>query len=349
MRVLHLIMFSIMFSSCSQLDTTISALCEHDHKGGYVIKWEIFPEKDEDIVEVYASDNDSIFPSAPIRQVKTNKYITAIENADSLGFSFFKLKVGNAFSDVITNRIFDLEHVHNLRDLGGYQAVEGKRVRWRKIFRSGEFYKATKSDTSVINSLGIKTIIDFRSKRSQTERKDNINVQNRYSLYVSKVANDSVSNEVMWNRFLRGDAVLYMQDLYEDILVKRSEEYKRFFDLLIDENNYPVLFHCSLGKDQSGVAAFLLLKALGVSTGQAEEDYMLSNQGVDKSKIVAKASELSESQQEAFTMLTKTDIAYLRYGLACVKKEDGSLENYMINKLGLTKEKRQKLRDILLY
>lgn len=352
--ILLVFSLSCLLLGCSKLGISISALCERDHQGGYVVKWEIYPERNDvfagdTVMEIYASGDDTAFPVYPIKKVNVNKFIAVIENADSLGYSFFKLKVGDTYSDVISNRFYELDDVLNFRDLGGYETADGKSVKWRKIFRSGELSNATEKDIETMKRLGIETIVDFRSKKTQALRKDKLDIPNRKELYVATMSSDSVKKEVLLNRFLRGDAILFMQDVYEDILQNRTEEYRRFFDLLTDESNYPVLFHCTMGKDQSAVAAYFLLRALGVSAELAEDDYMLSNAGIDKSKIVIGASEMTESQQEAFTMLTKTDASYLRYGLACIKKTDGSVEEYMTKRLGLTKEKREKLKEILLY
>lgn len=346
-------LLSVLMLSCTKISTSISAICELDRQGNYVVKWEIYPDRNDafaadTIVEIYASDDDMVFPQNPIQKVNANKFIAVIENADSLGYCFFRLKVGDTYSDVISNRFYELDEVLNFRDLGGYEASDSRKVRWRKIFRSGELSSATDKDIEVARKLNVKTIIDFRSKNSQVNRKDKVDIANRYELYVGNTTIDSVKKEVLQNRFLRGDAIIFMQDTYEDILLNQADKYRQFFDLLADEDNYPVLFHCSMGKDQTGVAAYFLLRALGVATELSEDDYMLSNIGIDKSRIVDGVLDMTDSQQEAFTMLARTDISYLRYALACVKKTDGSVDDYMTNRLGLTKEKREKLKQILL-
>lgn len=351
--IISTFLLSVLMLSCAKISTSISAICELDRRGNYVVKWEIYPDRTDafaadTIVEIYASDNDMIFPQTPLMSVNANKFIAVIEDADSLGYSFFKLKVGDTYSDVISNRFYELEDVFNFRDLGGYETLDAKKVRWRKLFRSGEFSKATEKDIEAVKKLNIKTIVDFRSKEGQANRKDKVEVANRYEFYVGKTASDSVKKEVLQNRFLRGDAIIFMQDTYEDILLNQADKYRQFFDLLTEEDNYPILFHCSMGKDQTGVAAYFLLRALGIATDLSEDDYMLSNIGIDKFRVVDGVSNMTDSQQEAFTMLANTDISYLRYALACVRKTDGSVDDYMTNRLGLTKEKRDKLRRILL-
>jgi protein-tyrosine phosphatase len=128
-----------------------------------------------------------------------------------------------------------------------------------------------------------------------------------------------------------------------------TNEYAAFFDYLCNEENYPIVYHCYLGKDQSGLATYFLLKVLDVPMDEIEDDYMASEAGIDRLKLIKGVDSLSESRQEAFTMLTKTDVAYLRYGISCIREKSGSVEEYMTNELKLTPEKRKKLKSILLY
>ena len=90
-----LFIFALLFTllaGCSRINTSISALCEQDNHGGYVVKWEIYPEINEtitqdSIIEIYASKDDMVFPATPLKRVNVNKYIAVIENADSIGYS----------------------------------------------------------------------------------------------------------------------------------------------------------------------------------------------------------------------------------------------------------------------
>lgn len=160
---------------------------------------------------------------------------------------------------------------------------------------------------------------------------------------------NSISQKVMEGRFLRGDAIIYTQDTYKDMINNFASQYAEFFDYLCDENNYPIAFHCYLGKDQSGLATFFLLRALDVPMDIIEDDYMASDMVIDRTKLVRNADSLSESRQEAFTMLSRTDLAYLKYGISCIREKRGSVEDYMLHELKLTPEKRKKLKAILLH
>lgn len=352
MKNLFLILFFcsiVLLPSCVQDDTSIFAIIENDKKGNCILKWEVYPDRDEAMMEIYASSNDSVFPQTPIKTVNVNKFIDIIENADSLGYKYFKLKVGSTFSPIIAKKFYRFDNIQNFRDIGGYTTNDGKTVKWGKIFRSGDFSNVSEKDQKILSALNINTIIDMRSKETQNNFKDIISTPHRYELYISGTYNDSISEKVLENRFLKGDALIYMQDAYEAILMQHTEQYAKFFDYLTQTENYPIAYHCSLGKDQTGIATFFLLRALDVPVEVAEDDFMYSNRGVNRQKIIEDASELTETQQQIFTMLTNTDVSYLRYALACARKESGSLDNFMTDKLKLTQDKRKKLRNILLY
>lgn len=338
----------VIFSGCAP-SPELSASCEKDDQGDYILKWELYPDYDDLPIEIYASNNDSVFDSEPLFVAKSNDYIFVAKDGDLLGHRFFRIKAGKTTSDVITNRIYALDSVQNFRDIGGYRTNDNKRIRWNKIFRSGDFSRMTKHDISELSKLNIKTVIDFRPKGAMIRRPDRLHVLRRYELPITNSLPDSVSKRIIDGEFMRGDAVIYIQDLYRDIIDNYSDSYARLFDILCDESNYPLVYHCYLGKDQSGLATFFLLRALDIPKDLVEDDYMISNAGIVKSKLMKGTDNLSESSQEALTMFATTDPAFLKYSIKCMKEKSGSVDEYMLKELRITPEKREKLRKILLY
>ncbi|WP_231496815.1 tyrosine-protein phosphatase [Prevotella sp. 10(H)] len=330
---------------------TVTALCERDTRGNYILKWEIFPEADNVPAEIFISDNDSVFPSTPSITVNSNDYIAMIDNvSDSIEKrKYFRLKIGGTVSNIITNRFFELDSIQNFRDIGGYITNDNRTIRWGKIFRSGSFYRMTDHDSMELSKLGIKTVIDLRSEDVKRNVLDKFKSANNVRIPISMKGYGSISQKVMDGQFLRGDAIIYTQDTYKDMVNNFAREYAHFFDYLCDPNNYPVVFHCYLGKDQSGLATYFLLRALDVPMDIIEDDYMGSAIGINRTKLVRDADSLSESRQEALTMLTKTDLSYLKYGISCIREKSGSIDEYMLNELRLTPEKRKRLKEILLH
>lgn len=350
LKLLTCITGLIALYGCSS-KPTITALCEMDKKGNYILRWEVYPEKDNIPVEIFISDNDSIFPSSPAMTANSNDYIAIINNTSELPEKrkFFRLKVGGTMSDIISNRFFEMDSVQNFRDIGGYITNDNRSIRWGKLFRSGSLFQMTPHDSLEISNLDVKTIIDLRSEDVVRRAPDKYKNAKNVWIPISMKGYSSISKKVLDGEFLRGDAIIYTQDTYKDMVNNFAEQYADFFDYLCDESNYPIIFHCYLGKDQTGLATYFLLRALGVPLDVIEEDYMISGIGIDRSKLIKDADSLSESRQEALTMLTKTDLSYLKYGISCIREKSGSVDNYMLNELRLTPEKRKKLKEILLH
>ncbi|MDR2954793.1 MAG: tyrosine-protein phosphatase [Prevotella sp.] len=350
LKLLTGIFISFILYNCSP-KPTVSVSCEKDSRGNYLLKWELFPDKKDVPIEIYISDNDTLFPSAPSMIANSSDYIAVIKNPteDIEQRKYFRIKVGGATSAPVSNRFFELDSIQNFRDLGGYRSSDGKKIRWGKIFRSGSFSRMTFHDSLELNSLGVNTVIDLRSRDVIRQNLNRYRIADNIRLPISNNGYSSISQKVLDGMFLRGDAVIYTQDLYKDMVYNFTEEYADFFDYLCDENNYPLVYHCYLGKDQTGLATYLLMRALDIPTDVIEDDYMASKIGIDRLKSVRNVSNLSESRQEAFTMLTHTDLAYLRYAVSCIKQKSGSIDDYLLNEIKITPEKKEKLKNMLLH
>lgn len=337
---------SLITTSCKK-DTKISVSCDRDSKGNYIIKWEIYPKLTHDKVNIYMSDNDSDFSEPPILVADINDYVANIEAQDSLRRKFFRLKVGNSFSDIVTNRHFKLDNIQNFRDLGGYQGEDGKRVKWGKIFRSGDFADATDKDLEVLKNLHIKTIIDLRESDEYENYPDQFKAPNMIHIPINVGNRAYIRDKIIDGSFLRGDAIIYTQDMYKSIVENHSEQLNAIFDLLCNPDNYPIVFHGHLGKDKTGLVSALLLNSLGVSDEDVRDDYLMSNSYIYEQQVIGEARFLPERMQEAATVICKVNMTYLDYAKACMERDHSSVEEYMNIEVGLSPEKMKKLHKIL--
>lgn len=338
----------LLSASCSQ-EPSISFSCEKDRAGNYVIKWEVTPKHDGDKIKIYMSENDSDFREPPVLNTSINDYVANIPTRDSIGRHFFRLKVGKTFSGVISNRLIKADSIQNFRDAGGYFTSEGKQIRWGKLYRSGELSELTAKDAKMLNSLKIKTIIDFRDHEEVLQYPDKYQTSKIIHIPVRTGNRAYVREKIIDGSFYRGDAIIFTQDTYKYLIEDFSDEFARFFDILSDESNYPILFHGYLGKDRIGLASYYLLHVLGVSNNINEEDYLLSNSCIMEEQVMGEARFLPERMQEAATVVCKANVAYLNYAKSCMINKSGSIDDYMTNELKLTEEKRKKIRKILLY
>lgn len=340
----------VLFLSVGCSETSkISFFCERDVAGNYILKWEVPNNKEGQKIQIYMSDNDSVFGDTPIMETNIDDCVAEINDTNLLQRKFFRLKATNIQSGIISNPFFRMEAINNFRDIGGYSTLNQRQIKWGKVYRTGDFSELTTNDYKTLQNLNVKTIIDFRAEEEYTAYPDLYRGSKVIQIPIASSSRIYIREKIVDGAFLRGDAILFSQDIYRSLIENYSAEYAKFIDVLCDETNYPIAFHSYLGKDRVGLASYYLLKALDVAEDLNEEDYMFTNSCLDKYAVMGEARYLPESMQEAATVACKTDLLYLNYAKNCMIKKSGSVNAYMEQELKLTPEKKAKLRKILLY
>lgn len=224
----------------------------------------------------------------------------------------------------------------NFRDLGGYPAGDGRKVKWRKLFRSGVLDHLTEDDCATISRLGIGVVIDFRGNGERKQRPSKAFGAERTWVrdYAMSQADYSGPAKVATSeQRLRG-----MLAAYRTMLDEQAHGYRELFQTL-DSTTDAVLFHCTGGKDRTGVAAALLLDILGVSRDLILEDYALTNACFVRDAAVIRAFAPSPPPE-----LMAADHSYLHAMFARLDGEFGGAEAY-VKHLGLDEAFSDRLRD----
>lgn len=222
------------------------------------------------------------------------------------------------------SRLLPIEKAYNVRDLGGYATQEGKHVKWRKVIRSGDLNELSENDLKYFESFGLKTYIDFRSKREKETAPDKTVSSLTESVWLPITPGDmnaalsAVSPE---------NIPVIMENVYADIIRNYQEEYKEFFRILSIEEKTPLLFHCSAGKDRTGIGAALFLSSLGVSMDIIMQDYLLSAEYIKgKYDFIIK-------KYPQFEPLTTVKPEYLEKAYDVIAKEYNGINNYLTQNL----------------
>lgn len=325
-------------------------MAEKNKDGDLLLKWEVSPDQEGNI-NIYSSQSDSdISAFTPIKTSNITDQVTVINPSSPDIREFYILKTTSAYSGIIANRIIEMSNIKNFRDMGGYFTRTDLQMKWGKIFRSGDLSSATLYDQERIRRLNIRTIIDFRSDR--TAKRYPILVHpniRKISLPITPLDDEKI-NEMMDNEHLtRSDAIRDVQDSYIGIIENYKSVFAEMFNILTDENNYPVLLSGSLGKDRVGLASFFILYAVGIPQNVIIDDYLLSRQTVDISKIAENVKTKPEYFQEAVTALMSVNPAYINYTIDYINQKYGSIDNYLEKELKLTSGKKILLRKYLLY
>lgn len=235
-----------------------------------------------------------------------------------------KQGTSNVQDKQVQERVLPLEGGFNFRDMGGYQTASGQSVKWGKVFRSDEMHHLTPADLDYLNRIPLLTIVDFRSEKEieGTPDKKPASVKNRYELTISPGNHSNISSISELTGEYGED---FMQEINRSFVTDSMiiERYKTFFTLLQDENQVPLLFHCTAGKDRTGMAAALFLASLGVDEETIFEDYMLSNKYLeDKYKAIIDSI-------PSMKALLEVRPQYLRAGFEQIKKDHGDVTTYL--------------------
>lgn len=348
-RLFFLLVFSLIFSGCISETPDIRVVCQRDDIGNYVIKWETFPQM-TGTMKLYVSDDlnhiqrNNPAVTTDIREGR----VTYITN-DNITRKYFRLSFNDKYIEEASSRSVTMEEVQNLRDLGGYQTKDGETTRWGKLYRSGALTKLGEWDTLRFNNLRIKTIIDLRSEPEVEAFPMKYSNANIINIPISASSLDSIIVKIKDKRLRKGDGVIFMQDLYLQFVKQQSAQFGEALRVLSKEENYPILFSSSLGKDRGGFLSALLLLALNIPESTVMQDYMASNDFLNLKKFESMVKGLDTEAQETITLLLMANEMYMDIALNKIRKEYGTYQKYLSKELNLTEKEQDELKEIMLY
>ncbi|OLZ64126.1 protein-tyrosine-phosphatase [Streptomyces sp. IMTB 2501] len=264
---------------------------------------------------------------------------------------------------VDTVRHIALDGAVNVRDLGGYHTVTGREVRYGRVFRADALGKLTDTDIAKLSTLRLHTVVDFRTpdevRRDGADRlPDGLKVTSRpvddlgLSARILAVIG---SKDPVRQREMLGDgkAEQLMRSVYRTF-VTDVDDRRQFAGTLrdiADHKRSPLLYHCTAGKDRTGWMSYLLLRAVGVPSGTAEKDYLLSNDfRAEADRRTREGLEKAGLMEDPDLLIPLQEVRedYLAAALDQAGHDYGSLHGYLTQGLGLDTPTLAKLRAGLL-
>lgn len=243
----------------------------------------------------------------------------------------------------LSQRHIPLKGASNFRDVGGYKGHGGRAVKWRKIFRSDHLAFLEPEDLDKLKSLGVDRAFDFRGVQESAAQSYEWPTISRHSLSIEPTVVQRLQAQHLTGRPLSAaDALDAMQTTYRDFVRSDSHRFAQLFEHLLDKPE-PLLFHCTAGKDRTGLAAALVLSALGVSEEDIWKDYLLTNQLYKRN-----STGVTTLSPDVLKIVWEVQESFLQASLEVIHTQHGSIENYMTNKLGLTPAALDKLRAFYL-
>jgi len=220
----------------------------------------------------------------------------------------------------------------NFRELGAYPTLDGRTVKKGYFFRGGPLTTTDPKEQKAIADLKFKYIFDFRSK-AELAKSEAEYIPNGTS-YVQCSANHLLHEKRLDDLdFTKpdfdADLEEWLINSYKDMPFE-NQAYRNVFDVL-RRKQAPFYFHCSAGKDRTGICAALILLLLGCSEEVVYEDYLKSY----------------DNMLQAMPDAPRTSLVFkewLEGALNTIKDKYGNYDSFFLNEFGIDEEERDDLK-----
>jgi protein-tyrosine phosphatase len=237
---------------------------------------------------------------------------------------------------VIGARRLALEGAYNFRDLGGMRTADGKTVRWGQVFRSDTLTHLTSHDYGRLNAIGISLVCDLRSREERktdpTDWKDGSPV---FVLApVSEDSNGASLDRAQMARLQSAKLTLEEgQSIFEGFYIRMVfDSAAKFGSVLraVETTDRPAMFHCTGGRDRTGITAALLLHILGVPNDTIEEDFVLSTKYLDENPAALSIPGVQAGTEQArfFAEVIRLQPRYIEAVFKAIEQRYGSFDRY---------------------
>ena len=177
------------------------------------------------------------------------------------------------------SRHLKIAGAYNIRDVGGYQTSDGRRIRWQTLLRAETLERLPPASQSALVDYGVRTVIDLRASR-ELEESPNIFANSPHVAYRNHnvIGDGQLSGPPFTEPVTPVQGTPRLVGMYTLILDRRRAEIQNTLATLAKPGTLPALIHCSAGKDRTGIISALALSVAGVARETIAEDYALSAQ-----------------------------------------------------------------------
>jgi protein-tyrosine phosphatase len=185
-------------------------------------------------------------------------------------------------------RHIHFESVPNFRDIGGYRTHDGRTVAWRRLFRSAALHKMSDHDIARLNQeISPRAVIDLRSPKDPEKDPEALLLNGigarhyplPFSTWPWPAPSKGPHSPLYAKEEAKADAgATHMGEIYLTRISEKpfGERLVDALEIIAERDNHPLIFHCTAGKDRTGVLAAMVLAAMGILDEDVVDDYTLS-------------------------------------------------------------------------
>ncbi len=225
------------------------------------------------------------------------------------------------------------------------------------LFRCAKLSTLISKDIDILEKANLHAIIDFRDPKETKKAPDNLS-PNLLKKYVNLPISASTLGRMVTQKNIEGDNIntyeRVMEESYKLYINEHKHIWKEFINILLNSNNRPVIFHCTAGKDRTGIASFIIQKILDNPIELIYKNYLLSNNFLTIKVATAEQTTNSKTDDNLVTeimldTLAKVKKSYLLSAINQIKSKHQSLEGYLIKGLGFQQSDISQLKKLYSY
>lgn len=242
-------------------------------------------------------------------------------------------------------RRLEIPGLLNVRDLGGYRTRTGQVTRWRRILRGDGLHRLTPEGMKMLNAEGLTAVIDLRSNAELEEEPNPYLGQDPIGFYHKPVYDDLAPALMATHGAADSDPLV---GFYLTALLDRGETVRDILSTIATAPEGTVLFHCTAGKDRTGLVAALLLDIAGVDRETILSDYSLTADFIgDLVRELLERTRRNGGDPNRHAQFLSCAPQTMAKTLDQIDERHGSIANYLKD-VGLARGDISALRDRLL-
>ncbi len=257
----------------------------------------------------------------------------------------------------ISNRLIPFKKTLNFRDLGGIKTQEGRQIKWGKLYRSGKFDKVKKSEIEVMEKMKIAKVIDLRTHGEVADHPDKILSYSSIKWIHNPISGITYEDLEKTKKEIKQQSPQEFDGngKMEESMLRFARDGKKDFGNIFKEilNTHPdsaIVYHCTAGKDRTGLMTALLLHSLDVDQRTIEDDYLLSNyfRYEKMEKNARLGAHIFGIENESLRPIMEVRTSYLQTSYDYINQEYGSIDQYL-ESMGIGEHEKNELKKRFLY
>ena len=259
-----------------------------------------------------------------------------------------------------------IKGLRNTREISQFTTVDGRKLKKNSLIRSSRLDKLSeRKRNKFLDDYNIDTVIDLRTK-VEIEEGNPLEYPEDVTYYHIPVLDQAyfgVTHEKKMRTALFKESKKmdkeysskdFMVNMYKSIVFEEysQNQFKTFFDVLLNKGEGGIVFHCTGGKDRTGMASLFILTLLGVSKEDILADYAMSDySNRHHNRILSTLIKLFIPYRNFKRVLNDLLYAkkeYLEKTIIALEEAYGSIMNFLREVIGITEEKQNRLKLLFL-